>query len=119
MPRPSGVLIAILRFDGDEVEWMHADVPDHEIVAWANYHFAESGGREPRKWDVVFGWTTSVAIDAIAQYRSDDIPQHSGSDGFSDDDPEDVAVRAREDEIADTLYALLQITADGINNPVE
>ena len=68
---------------------------------------------------MVFSWTTSVAIDAIAQWRSDDIPQHIGPDGFSDDDPEDVAARAREDEIADTLYALLQITADGIKNPPE
>jgi hypothetical protein len=53
MLRPTDVLFAVLRFDGHKFEWMRADVPDHEFFALAKEDFADSGGREPQKWDVV------------------------------------------------------------------
>jgi hypothetical protein len=117
MLRPTDVLIAVLRFDGHKFEWMRADLPDHEFVALAKEDFADSGGREPQKWDVVSLWTSTAEIDAVAHHCSiDEIAQHTGIDGFRDSAPEDVAALAKEGRITGSLFAFLPITANGINN---
>lgn len=110
MPKPEAEQIAIVRIDGDDLDWCRNldALTDGELAQWAADRIAAADFTEDtvREAEVVIRWTTNQFASRAASTRSDTLPPYDEETDAEDN--EDAGMLERGDRITNLMQEKLR-----------